>query len=95
MRGRQRCATWIHEVKASKTRNLPTADVYRSCNERFSDDEECFAALIVLYSRSTDPDRQRDSRVRRIVTRNPTLRERIENALEHLGFLTKPRILWR
>jgi len=83
------CATGIHQVESNRDHvpsksllrkpypeNLPTVDVCKPCNQKFSADEEYFAAFIgCVLSGSTDPDRQRDLRVRRILTRSPKLRQ--------------------
>ena len=104
------CATWIDQVESNRDHvpsksllrkpypeNLPTVDVCKSCNERFSVDEEYFAAVIgCVLSGSTDPDRQHDSRVHRLLIRSPKLRQRIENARTESRTLfdDEPRILW-
>lgn len=104
------CAAWIDEVESNRDHvpsksllrkpypeNLPTVNVCKSCNERFSGDEEYFAAFIgCVLSGSTDPDRQRDPRVRRILTRSPKLRKRIEEARRESRTLfdDESRILW-
>lgn len=104
------CGTWIHQVDSNRDHvpsksflrqpypeNLPTVDVCKSCNEGFSGDEEYLAAFIgCVLSGSTEPDRQQDPRVRRILTRTPKLRQRIENARteSRTFFDDEPRILW-
>lgn len=104
------CAAWIEQVEGNRDHvpsksllrkpypaNLPTVDVCKSCNESFSVDEEYFAAFIgCVLSGSTDPDRQQDPRVRRILARSPKLRQRIENARTESRTLfgEEPRIVW-
>jgi hypothetical protein len=104
------CATGIHQVESNRDHvpsksflrkpypeNLPTVDVCKSCNEGFSVDEEYFAAFMgCVLSGSTDPDRQHDPRVRRILTRSPMLRQRIEDARTESRtlFNDEPRIVW-
>lgn len=104
------CASWIDQVESNRDHvpsksllrepypeSLPTIDVCKSCNEGFSLDEEYFAAFIgCVLSGSTDPDRQHDSRVRRILTRSPKLRQRLENSRTESRTLIddEPRILW-
>src|SRR5882672_8326327 len=104
------CATGIHQVESNRDHvpsksllrkpypeNLPTVDVCKPCNQKFSADEEYFAAFIgCVLSGSTDPDRQQNSRVRRILTRSPKLRQRIESARTEYRTLfdDDPRVLW-
>jgi hypothetical protein len=104
------CAAWIEQVERNRDHvpsksllrtpypeNLPTVDVCKSCNESFSFDEEYFAAFIgCVLSGSTDPDHHQDPRVRRILTRSPKLRQRIEDARTEFQTIQEeePSIVW-
>lgn len=59
--------------------NLPTVATCADCNAGFSKDEEYVAALLgVVHAGSTDPVKVADPAAKRILKRNPALRERIE-----------------
>lgn len=104
------CTMWIGQVESNHDHvpsksllrkpypeNLPTVDVCKSCNQKFSVDEEYFAAFLgCVLSGTTDPGRQPDPRVQRILTRSPKLRERIEAARAESGTLFdhEPRVVW-
>jgi hypothetical protein len=86
------CAHWIGDVESNRDHvpsrsllrkpypeNLPTVPVCRSCNEGFSSDEEYLVAFLgCVLTGSTNPDRQDNPTVERILRRSPSLRRRIE-----------------
>lgn len=103
------CATDLHRVASNRDhvpsrsllrephpKNLPTIEVCKSCNEGFSGDEEYFAAFIgCVLSGSTDPDRQDDPLVGRILRRSPKLRQRIQgNRHESSTLFGDGRVMW-
>jgi hypothetical protein len=75
------CARWIGELESNRDhvpsrsllrkpypKNLPTVAVCTSCNEGFSLDEEYLAAFLgCVLTGSTDPERQDNPSVRRIL----------------------------
>ena len=77
--------------------NLPQVFVCKACNEGFSLDEEYFSVFLgCVLSGSTDPEKQIDSRVERILSRSDKLRSRIENAkVEETLFGGEKRLLWK
>ena len=76
--------------------NLPVIQVCRRCNTSFSLDEEYFVAFLgCVLTGSTDPDRQSNPRVERILRRTPSLRARIEKArTEHL-IANEEKLFWK
>jgi hypothetical protein len=104
------CIAWIGETQSNRDHvpsksllrkpypdNLPTVPVCKGCNKSFSTDEEYLIAFLgCVLSGSTDPERQENPRVQRILTRSPKLRQRIENARveSHTLFDEQLRILW-
>lgn len=61
--------------------NLPVVQVCKSCNEGFSQDEEYLSTFLgCVISGSTDPERQTNPRISRMLTRSPSLQDRIERA---------------
>lgn len=104
------CARWIGEVESNRDHvpsrsllrkpypeNLPTVPVCKSCNERFSSDEEYLAAFLgCVLTGSTDPEHQANTRVQRILERSPSLRKRIENGRveSRTLFDEETRVVW-
>lgn len=75
--------------------NLPHISTCKVCNEGFSLDEEYFVAFLgCVLSGSTDPDRQSDLRVQRILTRSPALRARIEQSRSEAPGPDGHRLVW-
>ena len=76
--------------------NLPFILVCKACNEGYSLDEEYFATCLgCVLSGSTDPERQQDPRIQRILSRSPALRARIEQSRSESQTLSgEHRIMW-
>ncbi|MEN6532402.1 MAG: hypothetical protein ABFD89_01990 [Bryobacteraceae bacterium] len=77
--------------------NLPVVEVCKACNEGFSLDEEYVTAFLgCVLAGSTDPDRQRNPRVERILRQSPKLKERIEGAKTvHMTLGGETRLVWK
>lgn len=66
--------------------NLPIVRACRKCNNGYSQDEEYVACLIeCMIVGSTDPEQIKNSKIAKILLRNPGLRSRIENKKYILG----------
>lgn len=66
--------------------NLPIVGCCRSCNQKFSKDEEYFVSLVEsVLCGSTDPEKIRRPSVARIMRDSPALRARIESARTELN----------
>jgi hypothetical protein len=70
--------------------------VCKTCNEGFSLDEEYFVAFLgCVLAGSTEPERQCDPRVQRILSRSAALRARIEHSRSQSTTLfDEHRIVW-
>ena len=76
--------------------NLPVVEVCKACNEGFSLDEEYLAVFLnCVLAGSTDPHRQRNSRVERILQNNSKLRARIDGSRKNYKTLDgETRSVW-
>jgi hypothetical protein len=71
--------------------------MWKSCNEGFSSDEEYLVAFLgCVLTGSTDPERQDNPRVQRILKRSSSLRRRIESARAESRTLfdEETRVVW-
>jgi len=77
--------------------NLPVVPVCRSCNTGFAPDEEYLLAFLgSVLAGSTDPEKQVHGNAARVLTRNPSLRARIESARSELQTSSgEKRIIWK
>jgi hypothetical protein len=77
--------------------NLPVVPVCRSCNTGFAPDEEYLLAFLgSVLAGSTDPEKQVHGNAARVLTRNPSLRARIESARsEFQTSSSEKRIIWK